>query len=57
MNSTAMTTEADTIERLQVDHGVTKRLGHWTSANRFEVRARSGALVLDLRSPAIQGFR
>ena len=55
MNSTAMTTEAGTVERLQVDHGVTKRLGHWTSANRFEVRARSGALVLDLRSPAIRG--
>ena len=55
MNSTTMTTEAGTAERLQVDHGMTKRLGHWTSANRFEVRARSGALVLDLRSPAIQG--
>jgi hypothetical protein len=55
MNSTAMTTEAGTVERLQVDHGMTKRLGRWTNANRFEVRARSGALVLDLRSPAIQG--
>ena len=55
MNTTAMTTEAGPVERLQADHGVTKRLGHWTSANRFEVRARSGALVLDLRSPAIQG--
>src|SRR6516225_7483601 len=55
MDSTAMTAEAGTIERLQIDHGMTKRLGHWTSTNRFEVRARSGALVLDLRSPAIQG--
>ena len=55
MNSTAMTAEAGTVERLQIDHGMTKRLGHWTSANRFEVRARFGALVLDLRSPAIQG--
>ena len=55
MNSTAMTAEAGTVERLQIDHGMTKRLGHWTSANRFEVRARSGALVLDLRSPAIEG--
>ena len=55
MNSTATTTEAGPVERLQVDHGMTKRLGHWTSANRFEVRARSGAVVLDLRSPAIQG--
>ena len=55
MNSTAMTTEAGPVERLQVDHGMTKHLGHWTSANRFEVRTRSGAVVLDLRSPAIQG--
>ena len=55
MNSTAMTAEAGTVERLPADHGMTKRLGHWTSANGFEVRARSGALVLDLRSPAIQG--
>ena len=55
MNSTAMTAEAGTVERLPADHGMTKRLGHWTSANGFEVRARSGALVLDLRSPAIEG--
>src|SRR5580692_9884610 len=49
------TTEAATVERVQADHDMTKHLGHWTSANRFEVRARSGAVVLDLRSPAIQG--
>jgi len=48
-------TEAATVERVQADHNITKHLGHWTSANRFEVRARSGAVVLDLRSPAIQG--
>ncbi|HUB22114.1 MAG TPA: hypothetical protein VMA97_06880 [Streptosporangiaceae bacterium] len=54
MNSTAMTTETGTVERLHVDHETTKRLGHWTAANRFEVRARSGAVVLDLRSPAIE---
>ena len=54
MSSTAMTAEA-AAEHVQADHGITKHLGHWTSANRFEVRARSGAVVLDLRSPAIQG--
>ncbi len=53
MTSTATT--AGTVERLHVDHGTTKRLGHWTSANQFQVKARSGALVLDLRSPAIEG--
>src|SRR5436853_7943327 len=42
-------------ERLHVDHGVTKRLGRWTSASRFDVRVRSGVLVLDLRSPEVTG--
>src|SRR5216117_2320165 len=42
-------------ERVHVDHGVTKRLGRWTSASQFDVRARSGVLVLDLRSPEVMG--
>ena len=42
-------------ERLRVDHGVTKRLGRWTSASQFDVRVRSGVLVLDLRSPEVTG--
>jgi hypothetical protein len=54
MNS-PMTTEARTVERLHADHGITKRLGRWTSASQFDVRARSGVLVLDLRSPEIEG--
>jgi hypothetical protein len=54
MNST-MTTEAGTVERLHADHGITKRLGRWTSASQFDVRARSAVLVLDLRSPEIEG--
>ena len=54
MNS-AMTTEAGTAKRLHADHGVTKRLGRWTHASQFDVRARSGVLVLDLRSPEIEG--
>jgi hypothetical protein len=54
MNST-MTTQTGTVERLHVDHDVIKRLGRWTGASQFDVRARSGVLVLDLRSPEIQG--
>ena len=53
-----MTTHAATsrdAERLHVDHAVVKRLGRWTRASRFDVRARSGVLVLDLRSPEIEG--
>ena len=53
--NTTMTTEAGTVERLHADHGITKRLGRWTSASRFDVRARSAVLVLDLRSPEIEG--
>jgi hypothetical protein len=52
---TSTATAAGAIERLHVDHGTTKRLGHWTCANQFQVKARSGALVLDLRSPGIEG--
>ena len=44
-----------TAERLHVDHEVTKRLGRWTGASRFDVRVRGGVLVLDLRSPEIDG--
>ena len=57
MNSTT-TSQAPTApaaERLHVDHGVTRRLGRWTSASRFDVRVRSGVLVLDLRSPEVTG--
>lgn len=32
-----------------------KKLGDWTDANRFEVKARSGYALLDLRSPRIEG--
>jgi hypothetical protein len=39
------------VERIHADHAVAKRLGNWTRARRFEVRARSGLVVLDLRSP------
>ncbi|MGQ4390052.1 hypothetical protein [Streptomyces sp. SAS_270] len=38
-------------ERIHCDHGLVKHLGNWTEAGRFEVRARRGAAVLDLRSP------
>ena len=53
MTSPAAT--APEAERLHVDHGVTKRLGRWTSASRFDARVRYGVLVLDLRSPDVKG--
>ncbi|MGC0317947.1 hypothetical protein [Kitasatospora acidiphila] len=42
-----------TIERIHVDHTTTKRLGRWTATSSFEIKARSGAVVLDLRSPEL----
>jgi hypothetical protein len=57
MNSTTTSPApaAPAAERLHVDHGVTKRLGRWTSASQFDLRVRSGVLVLDLRSPEVTG--
>jgi hypothetical protein len=39
------------VEQIHADHATVKRLGHWTRAGSFEIRARSGSVVLDLRSP------
>jgi hypothetical protein len=46
-----MTTETN----VQADHSVVKRLGHWTRESTLQVRARKGKVVLDLRSPEIDG--
>src|SRR5258708_5588777 len=49
------TVELPTTEvvRVHADHAMTKQLGHWTTARMFQVRARRGAAVIDLRSPEI----
>ncbi|AHI00077.1 hypothetical protein GCM10010174_81890 [Kutzneria viridogrisea] len=39
---------------VQAHYTAVKKLGHWTTARRFEVRARRGMAVLDLRSPRIE---
>jgi len=39
--------------RVAANNAVTKRLGHWTTERRFEVRAHRGVAVVDLRSPRI----
>ncbi|OIK26565.1 hypothetical protein [Streptomyces malaysiense] len=40
-------------ERIHSDHGIVKHLGDWTAAGRFEVKARQGLAVLDLRSAGL----
>ena len=50
-----MTTDEDsaTAVRVHADRTMTKHLGNWTTGRIFEVRARRGAAVIDLRSPGI----
>src|SRR5256886_13581362 len=57
MNSTVTSQAASEweAERVHVDHGVIKRLGRWPGASQFDVRVRTGVLVLDLRSPEVTG--
>lgn len=40
--------------RIAANYEVTKRLGNWTTAREFQVRAHRGHAVLDLRSPHIE---
>lgn len=41
--------------RVEAYQAAVKRLGDWTDANHIEVKARSAAVLLDLRSPRITG--
>ncbi|WP_067905302.1 hypothetical protein [Actinomadura chibensis] len=49
----ATTPTTDDATRVHAHYRTVKKLGHWTAARRFEVRARRGMVVLDLRSPRI----
>jgi hypothetical protein len=40
--------------RVAANYAVTKRLGNWTTARDFQVRACRGHVVLDLRSPHLE---
>jgi hypothetical protein len=57
MNTTPTVPAAPTVlaapVRVAANYTVAKRLGNWTTARRFEVRAHRGHAVLDLRSPQI----
>jgi hypothetical protein len=39
---------------IHADHDTVKRLGHWTTARKFELRARHSRLESGLRSPGIE---
>ena len=40
-------------EKIRAHGTVARRLGHWTSARRLDVRASRGSVLVDLRSPRI----
>jgi hypothetical protein len=52
MNTTHTTPAAPV--RIAANYQVTKRLGNWTTAREFQVRAHRGHAVLDLRSPHLE---
>lgn len=51
--NTAQLTAILTPVQIHADHGSARRLGTWTTARAFQVRARRGQVVIDLRSPQI----
>jgi len=52
-DSTASSLVQDAV-RIRAHGDSIRRLGHWTTARRFDVRASRGAAILDLRSPRIE---
>jgi hypothetical protein len=48
---TATTTE---IEQLRAHHRSIRKLGAWTTARRFDIRASRGSIVLDLLLPELE---
>jgi len=52
-DSTASSAVQDAV-RIRAHGQSIRRLGHWTTDRRFDVRASRGSVVLDLRSPRIE---
>jgi hypothetical protein len=53
MTTTTTAALADSGIPIRAHSRVVKKLGHWTCARQFDVRASRGVVVLDLRSPQI----
>lgn len=50
MTATSLAQHTAPAEHIHADHMAVKHIGDWTTSGRFEIRARSGLVVLDLRS-------
>lgn len=48
------TAEGTSTEQIRAHHRSIRRLGAWTSARRFDVRASRGSVVLDLLLPELE---
>jgi len=46
--------DAEGAVRIQAHNRSIRRLDHWTTAHRFDVRASKGSVILELRSPGIE---
>jgi hypothetical protein len=46
--------EAESMAAIRAHSSVVRKLGHWTTARRFDVRASRGTVLLDLRSSRIE---
>jgi hypothetical protein len=46
--------DADGTVRIQAHNRSIRRMGHWTTARRFDVRGSQGSVILELRSPRIE---
>jgi hypothetical protein len=46
--------DTEGLVRIQAHNRSIRRMGHWTTARRFEVRASQSSVILELRSPHIE---
>ena len=54
MNANSLSVESPSAVAIRAHNRSVRRLGHWTTARRFDVRASRGSVVLELRTPAIE---
>jgi hypothetical protein len=51
---TTTTMPAEAVEHIRAHRASVKKLGPWTTARRFDVRASRGSVVLDLMQPRLE---
>ena len=54
VTTAAILPDAEGVARIQAHNRSIRRMGSWTTARRFEVRASQSSVILELRSPRIE---